>query len=126
MFFAPAIRNESGVPALSRTNDVFERFMSDIFGGFRSPWQAMEEDDSSWTVTMDLPGVAREHLSVTTEGRVVRIETTPEAKRQIKGVYEMPQPIRPDGCEAKLENGVLTLKLAKQEPATPGRQIPVN
>jgi HSP20 family protein len=126
MFFAPAIRNDSAVPALGVANDAFERFMGDVFGGLRTPWQAMDEDDKSWTVTMDLPGVAREQLSVTTTGKVLRIETSPEAPRQFKGVYEMPAAINPDGCEAKLENGVLTLKLRKLEQASPSRQITVN
>jgi HSP20 family protein len=126
MFFAPAIRNESAVPALGVANDAFERFMGDVFGGWRSPWQAIAEDDKSWTVAIDLPGVAREHVSVTTEGKMVRIETSPEAKRQFKGVYEMPNTIDPEGCDARLENGVLTLRLGKLEQACLSREISVS
>jgi hypothetical protein len=28
--------------------------MSDLFGGLRTPWNTMEEDEKSWTVTLDL------------------------------------------------------------------------
>ena len=126
MFFAPAIRHASAVPSLGVANHAFERFMGDMFGGLRSPWDDMQEDEKSWTVTLDLPGVTREQLSVSTEGSVVRIETSPEARRQFKGVYEMPQAINPEGCEARLENGVLTLRLTKQEQASTSRQISVS
>ena len=126
MFFAPAIRNDSMVPGLRVLDDAFERFMSDAFSGLHGPLQGMEEDEKSWTVTMDLPGVTKEHLSVSIEGKFVRIETAPEANRQFKGMYELPQEINPDATEAKLENGVLTLKLAKAEPVSTGRQITVD
>ena len=125
MFFAPAIRNESKVPGLGLLDGAFERFMTDAFTGFRSPWH-MQEDEKSWTVSLDLPGVAKEHLSVSLEGKTVRVETSGEAKRQFKAAYEMPHEIDPEGCEAKLENGVLTLKLAKVEKQSTGRQITVN
>jgi HSP20 family protein len=127
MFFAPAIRHASAVPSsLGAANNAFERFMGDMFAGLRSPWDDVQEDEKSWTVTLDLPGVTREQLQVSTEGRLVRIETSPEAKRQFKGVYEMAQAINPEGCEAKLENGVLTLKLTKQDQASTNRQISVS
>ncbi|MDB5743994.1 MAG: small heat shock protein-like protein [Polaromonas sp.] len=127
MFFAPAIRQASAASSsLGVENNAFERFMGDMFGGLRGPWDNIEENDQSWTVTLDLPGVTREQLSITTEGRAVRIETSPEARRQFKGRYEMPQAINPDGCEAKLENGVLTLRLAKVEQTSTSRQISVS
>lgn len=55
-------------------------------------------------------------LSVGIEGAVVRIETKAEAKRPFKAAYELPQDIDVAGSEARLENGVLTLKLGKVAP----------
>ena len=55
----------------------------------------------------------------------MRIETKPEAKRQYKAAYELPQEIDADGTQARLENGVLTVTLAKQKPQTKARQITV-
>ena len=83
----------------------------------------VEQDDKAWTVTLDLPGVAREELSITIEGTVVRIETKAEAKRQFKAAYELPQDIDAEASAAKLENGVLTLTLAKKVPVSNARQI---
>ena len=81
----------------------------------------LTQDDKSWTISLDVPGFAREELTIGIEGAVIRIESKPEAKRQIQSAYELPMEIDPATSEAKLENGVLTLKLGKQLPAS--RQI---
>ena len=44
-------------------------------------------------------------------------------QRQFKGVWQLPQDIDPDGAEAKLEHGVLTLKLRKMRESSNARQI---
>ncbi|MDP3821763.1 MAG: Hsp20 family protein [Burkholderiales bacterium] len=85
----------------------------------------VKQDDKAWTVTLDLPGIAREELSINIEGAIVRIETTAEAKRQFKAAYELPQDIDAANTGAKLENGVLTLTLAKQVPVSTARTIEV-
>ncbi len=61
-------------------------------------------------------GIAREQLSIGIEGRIVRIETKEGATRQYKSAYELPQDIDVSASVAKLENGVLTLKLVKVVP----------
>jgi len=128
MFFAPAIRqNSMRVPALGTVDLGFERFMNEAFKrfGFGTPFHDLEEDDKSWTLTVDMPGVTKEHLSLQIDGRLVRIETGAESKRQFKASYELPNDIDPQACEARLENGVLTVKLAKREPQKTGRQIAI-
>jgi HSP20 family protein len=55
----------------------------------------------------------------------VRIDTRAEAKRAFKAAYELPQDIDADTSAAKLENGVLTLTLAKKAPVSNARQIEI-
>jgi len=59
-------------------------------------------------------------------GNIIRIETLPEAKRQYKTAYELPQDIDVSASEAKLENGVLTLKLVKVQPADKTVKLAIN
>lgn len=127
MFFAPAIRTTAAAPTLGLLDGAFERFMNDSFPGMRAPatWHGLEEDDKSWTLTLDVPGIAKEHLSVNVEDQLVRIETSQESKRQFKAVYELPQEVDAEGCQAKLEHGVLTLKLAKLQQPSKARQIAI-
>jgi len=57
---------------------------------------------------------------------VLRIESKAEAKRQFKAAYELPQDIDVAASEAKLENGVLTLKLGKLVPVSQATQLQIN
>lgn len=123
MFFAPAIRTARFVPrAYDRS---LERFVNDAFSATRRSLN-VEQDEKTWTLTLDVPGFSREDLTIGIEGAVVRIESKADAKRQFKAAYELPQDIDVATSEAKLENGVLTLKLGKLVPASNVAQLAIN
>jgi HSP20 family protein len=123
MFFAPTLRTTRFVP---RSYDrSFERFVNEAFSGApRSP--LVEQDEKSWTLALDVPGLSRDELTIGIEGTVVRIESKAEAKRQFKAAYELPQDIDVAASEAKLENGVLSLKLGKLVQASQVSQLQIN
>ena len=125
MYFAPVVRTRATAPSFRSFDRNFERFVADAFFGSGKSGFDVKQDDKAWTVTLDMPGVAREDLAITIEGAIVRIETKAEAKRQYKAAYELPQEIDVDATTAKLENGVLTLALAKKQPVSTARQIEV-
>ena len=126
MFFAPVVRSRDVAPSFRSFDRSFERFVNDAFFRNAASGLNVQQDDKAWTVSLDLPGVAREDLNISIEGTVVRIETRTEAPRQFKAAYELPQEIDVDATTAKLENGVLTLALAKKAPVSNARQIQVN
>jgi HSP20 family molecular chaperone IbpA len=122
MFFAPTVRTRSYSPrAFDRS---FERFFNDAVVAQRG--LQFEQDEKTWTLTLDVPGLSREDLSIGIEGAVVRIESKAEAKRQFKAAYELPLEVDAATSEAKLENGVLTLKLAKKLPVSNVAQLAIN
>ncbi|MFM9927873.1 Hsp20/alpha crystallin family protein [Variovorax sp. H27-G14] len=123
MFFAPNVRTARFAPRAY--DQAFERFASEAFAGTRrSP--LVEQDDTSWTLSLDVPGFAREDLAISIEGAVVRIDSKAEAKRQFKAAYELPLDIDVTASDAKLENGVLTLKLAKRVPVSQAAPLQIN
>lgn len=124
MFFAPAHRSRAYVPARS-FDRAFERFLADSFFSPVASGLKVEQDEQAWTVTLDVPGVTREQLAIDVDGSVVRVQTAKEAARQYKAAYELPTEIDADATSAKLENGVLTLTLAKKKPVVTARQIEV-
>jgi len=124
MFFAPVVRTRAASPFRSYDRN-FERFVNDAFFGSGLRGVNLTEDEKAWTVTLDLPGVAREEVAVDIEGTVVRIETKAEARRAFKVAYELPQDIDAEASAAKLENGVLTLTLAKKAPVSNARTLEV-
>ena len=124
MFFAPAVRTARFVPRSFDRN--FERFVNDAFTSGSQRSLNVEQDDTTWTLSLDVPGLSRDDLSIGIEGAVVRIESKADAKRQFKAAYELPQEIETATSEAKLENGVLTLKLGKRVPVSNVHTLTVN
>jgi HSP20 family protein len=118
MFFAPILRTRAAAPSYRSFDRSFERFFNTL--GFD-----VKEDEKAWTLSLDMPGVAREDLNISVDGAVVRIETKAEAKRQYNAAYELPEEIDTEATSAKLENGVLTLTLAKKQPVVTARTIEV-
>ena len=97
MFFAPTLRTRAYAPAARAFDGSFERFLNESFIRPTAGGLKVEQDDKAWTVSLDLPGVAREQLAVNIEGAVVRIETAADAKRQFKAAYELPEGYLPAG-----------------------------
>ncbi|TPG27183.1 Hsp20/alpha crystallin family protein [Variovorax guangxiensis] len=124
MFFAPAVRTARFIPRSFDRN--FERFVNDAFTSGSQRSLNVEQDDTTWTLSLDVPGLSRDDLSIGIEGAVVRIESKADAKRQFKAAYELPQEIETATSEAKLENGVLTLKLGKRVPVSNVHTLTVN
>jgi HSP20 family molecular chaperone IbpA len=118
MFFAPVLRTRGAAPSYRSFDRSFERF-------FNSLGVEVKEEEKAYVLSLDLPAVGREQLNITVEGAVVRLETTPDAKRQYKAAYELPEEIDTDATSASLENGVLTLTLAKKVPVSKARTIEI-
>jgi HSP20 family protein len=124
MFFAPDVRTRSYVPARG-VDRSFERFLNDAFFAPAAAGVKVEQDEQAWTVTLDVPGVSREQLSIDVDKTVVRVKTVADAPRQYQAAYELPAEIDAEATSAKLENGVLTLSLAKKKPVVTSRSIEV-
>lgn len=126
MFFATTAPTDFRKQVYGPAARSLERFMEETQCASRQKSCGVSQDDSSYTLTFDVPGVAREQLSIGLEGSIVRIETKEGAPRQYKQAYELPQDIDAASSQAKLENGVLTLKLAKQVPVSKVTELAIN
>jgi len=144
MFLVPMTRNAS---ELARSfdrlfDDSFDRFFApSAQGSQRSPALDVAESDRAYTVKIDLPGVAKEDVKVSIDGRRISVEAQTrneeEKKEGDRVVYRerslasyarsFTVAVDVDQAEsgAKLENGVLTLTLAKRGAAA-SAQITVN
>jgi len=87
------------------------------------------ETDAGYTLSFDLPGMAREQVKVSIDGRRVSVEAAPaetanaDAERIVYRERRVPRfarevtlPVELDAAasQARFENGVLTLTLAKK------------
>jgi HSP20 family protein len=126
MFFATTAPASFRRQVYSPAGRSLERFLAEAQLASRQKSCAVAQDDKSYTLTFDVPGIAKDQLNIGIEGSIVRIETKESAPRQYKQAYELPQDIDAASSEARLENGVLTLKLGKQVPASRVTQLTIN
>jgi HSP20 family protein len=150
MFVLPLSRTVASRTVAPSFSRVFDRFFDDsvdrYFGGSdatRTPALDVSETDTHYIVALDVPGVSREQLKVSVEGRRVSIETLavtsndsasaaeadapkPAAPRVLyrersavryARTVSLPAEVDQAASQAKFENGVLTLTLAKKVPA---------
>jgi HSP20 family protein len=86
----------------------------------------VEKDDTSVTLHLDVPGLAKEQLTIGIEGNVVRIESKADAPRSFKAAYQLADEIDAATSQATLQNGVLTLKLGKLAPVSRETVLAIN
>jgi HSP20 family protein len=129
MFFAttaPANFHRFAHGANGNVSRSLERFLDDAVQTSRQTGATFEQDDTSFTLSFDVPGIAKDQLTIGIEGNVVRIASKEGAPRQYKAAYELPQDIDPTSSEAKLDNGVLTLKLGKKVVVSPVSELAIH
>ncbi len=159
MFVLPLPRSahRSASPQFSRVIDRLfdESFDHPLRGATtstapRTPALDVSETDTAYSVVFDVPGVAREQLEVSVEGRRVSIETVdlPKfvpvegaaaevPKEPTRSLYRerstaryartvsLPAEVDQTASQAKFENGVLTLTLVKKV-ATGATRLNIN
>jgi HSP20 family protein len=104
---------------------ALERVLSDAHSDFAQAGAQYQQDETAFHLKLDMPGIAREQLTIAIEGAVVRINSREGAERQYRAAYELPQDIDARLSEAKLENGVLSLKLTKKVPVSNATEITI-
>ena len=117
MIFAPVMSRNAFVSP--RAADLaLQRFLQGTVGAASPVKQQVQvsRDEKFTTLTLDVPGLSREQLTLSIEGAVVKLESVEGAARQVKRGWELDHEIDAANSKAKLEHGVLTLTLAKLEP----------
>jgi HSP20 family protein len=119
--FQPSVRRAVYAPSLGSV----DRFLNDALAAARQRNDATTEDETAYTLSLDMPGIAKDQLTISMDGAVVRIQSKEDAPRRYRAAYEFPQDIDSALSEAKLENGVLTLKLAKKVPVNTATELSI-
>jgi HSP20 family protein len=100
----------------------------------------LTENDSSYTVKVDIPGVSKDDINVSVEGNQVSIQAETrheESHTEGKEIYSeryvgknfrsftLPQEVDSTKCDAQYANGVLTLNLPKKSNGQ-SKRLPVH
>lgn len=113
-------------------DDLFSEFLSNTFeripNGGIYPKVDIEENESSYLIKAELPGVRKEDVSIDIDNRVLTISGEKKEIVEDKGKnvfrkesysgsfsrsFTLPEHVSPDDADAKYENGILTLILPK-------------
>ena len=130
MMFSPAMRRATFVHAPRASDAALQRFL--LSAAQTSPATApavapvqVQQDDTTVTLQLDVPGLSREQLTITIEGAQVQLKSVEGAPRQVQRNWELPTEIDAAASSAKLENGVLTLVLTKKLPESRATQLTI-
>ncbi len=126
MFFATTAQPQLRRPSFTGAGNTVDRFLSDALQSARQQSAAYTQDDTAYSLTLDMPGIAKDQLIIAIEGAVVRINSKEGALRNYRAAYELPQEVDTGLSEAKLENGVLTLKLVKKVPVSKATELTIS
>ncbi|XHS77484.1 Hsp20/alpha crystallin family protein [Burkholderiaceae bacterium UC74_6] len=135
MFLIPLSRTQA---ELSRRLDRLDRlFAVDPEAlALQSPAIDVSETEGTYVVRLDLPGVAKDAVKISIDGRRLSIDAEQTKLAPVEGEktlhtersltrfarsLSLPLDITQTGSTAKLDNGVLTLTLAKRKPDGSGQ-----
>jgi HSP20 family protein len=139
MFFVPVARDPRRLSRL--LDESFARCLVAPQTGPRSPALDVADAGKAFTMKLEMPGVAKEDVKISVEGRRVEVqahsERVDEKKEGERLVHReraaahyarsitLPVDLAPGEAAATLENGVLTLTLPKRGAAG-ATQITIN
>lgn len=124
--------------------DSFDRFVDSFFStpqarGEIGPAVDIEENDKSYTVTTELPGMDEKNIDVTLVDGLLTItgEKKEESKKEdskcivserrygsFKRSFRLPENVKADEIKAQFKNGILTIDVPKAQTPKP-KQIKI-
>ena len=116
MFFATTSPAEFSRQRQASAGRSLERFLV----------EAQQRPTPQQQPKFDVPGIPKEQLTIGIEGSTVRINSREGAPRHYQFALELPQEIDLSTSEAKVADGVLTLKLGKLMPVNRVSELTIN
>lgn len=121
----------------STFSDIMDEEMPAVHRGLRQPLADVWETDDAFYVTIEMPGIRKEDISINIvdnglEIKAARKEKTEEKtknfyrfERNYTGFYRfiaMPENAELEKADAKYENGILEIKVPKSKEKVTGRK----
>ena len=147
LYNVPTVSFRDAFEQLDRVRRQFDHFFGDDYGASRGllgsgvfPQINMTEDAHRFFIRAELPGVntndlemqaTAKNLSIAGERKIeaenegVRYHRREREAGKFSRIIAMPTEIDPDRIEAKMQDGILTIRVPKAEAVKP-RQITVN
>ena len=114
-----------GRPAFREFGNIKRKGLMPKIGEEIDPLTDVLERQDTISVIAELPGVEKENVKVSCDGRAMKLEAKSERRKYSKEIA-LPAEVDPKTGVAKYRNGILELTLKKKVPSPPsGEQIKV-
>ncbi|NIO00836.1 MAG: Hsp20 family protein [Candidatus Latescibacteria bacterium] len=124
--------------AVEREFFPIARFFEDGNESIRRPLANINETETSYVVTMEMPGVSKKNVEVSLEGDMLTVSGERMEKLEDKGLlrkeireekfsrsFRLDASVDRDAIKAKMDNGVLTVTLPKKAESV-GHKISID
>lgn len=127
----PAVRGEEPIgrmlSAFAPWAGFFDDFLlRDPVSGSALPATDVTEESDAYVVRLDVPGVEKDALDVTIDGTMLSVKAhrvtktkTGESTLDYRRAFSLPEHVKSDEISGTLKDGILTLRVPKDEMAKP-------
>ena len=131
----------STLPMMSRLDDLFDSMIYKTLEQSQNwmPEVSVFEDDKSYAVTLDIPGVEKKNVNIEVEGSCLTVSGKREENNEkdmsvyysqthygnFSRTFNLPEEINVEKIGAKYKNGTLVLTLPKMEKINNSINIPI-
>ena len=106
-----------GTPVIERFGNIQETESGTVVTETREPLVDVLDERDRVVVIAELPGVEEKDIQVNVDGDILEISTSTDARRYQKEVL-LPSAVDSKSLESFYRNGILEIRLAKQQPNT--------
>jgi HSP20 family molecular chaperone IbpA len=98
--------------------DSYEKAVGDLLAFSSAEFSSrmkLNEEDKYWELSLELPGYSNKDIDVSVEDNVLIVRARNEKFGETTKTLELWQGIHMEGISGKMENGILVVKLPKEE-----------
>jgi HSP20 family molecular chaperone IbpA len=88
-----------------------------------TPEVCIDHDDSAYSIQVELPGVAKEHVELSVGEQSLCVEAVRDDVVYL-GCFSLAHPVKEDQAKAKFDNGLLKVEIPLKAPIK-GKKIPI-
>lgn len=108
-----------GRPVIEQFGNIQETETGPVVAETREPLVDVLDEGERVVVVAELPGVGEEDIHVTVQGDILEVAAATRDRQYHREIL-LPAAVNPESLECSYRNGVLEIRLAKAERATPG------
>ena len=106
------------------STQCIETILDNFWSSYHSPFAA-EEEDGAYLFNIELPGFDRSQIKIISKDNTLEVRASDDKDKKREKSITLPADADPSKTEAKLKNGILRIKIPKQESAK-SKEIKIN